>query len=287
MPGHHASDSYNDLGYLKLRRAIVEWVCPHRREGGTAKPSVPILCQFSSIGSLNKVWLDKFLSAIDSSSTRDTDPIRHAAVVGSKGEDARSQFTSRAKIIWPTVEEIRTSVEGYCGGGSVPGKVQNLSKDFLQPLFHRWSSGRSGGKSDDPLKTARHIPHMKSYIQPSSSDTNEIEWLVLTSHNLSIAAWGQIQNRSAQSRKDDKVLFMCNWELGVFMSSATLAKANTAGKKVRMKAYPGLSSVINVDSDDENENNSTNVILPIPFNMNPTPYNTSDVPWAVDRDYAV
>ena len=291
VPGQHASDSYNNLGYLKLRRAIMEHVCPqhHDDDDGrntTTPTSSPIICQFSSIGSLNQLWLDRFLSAIEYRSARRFDPIKDHDKGKGKGKDSLPPLPSRIKMIWPTVEEVRTSVEGYSGGGAVPGRVANLEKDFLQPLLHRWSS------RNDLLRTKRHIPHIKSYIQPSSTNTNEIEWFVLSSQNLSIAAWGQLQKTSVQSRKDDKVLFMCNWEMGVFFSPTTLAKMNhpaVGGKNVRMVAYPGLSSIINVDSDDENDNDSTtttvDVILPIPYDLNPTPYSTNDVFWAVDREY--
>ncbi len=255
VPGQHARGSYNNLGYLKLRRAIMENVCPlHHEDDGSKTPTSPIVCQFSSIGSLNQPWLDRFLSAIEYRSARRFDPIKDHDKGKGKGKGSLPPLPSRIKMILPTVEEVRTSVEGYCGGGAVPGRVANLEKDFLWPLLHRWSS------RDDVLWTKWHIPHIKSYTQPSSSNANELEWFVLSSQNLSIAAWGQLQTTSVQSRKDNKVLFMCNWELGVFMAPATLAKMNhpaVGGKKVRMVTYPGLSSTINVDCDDENENIST------------------------------
>jgi tyrosyl-DNA phosphodiesterase-1 len=254
------------------------------------------LCQFSSIGSLNKLWLDRFLSAIDSSSTCGYDPIKdHDRTNKGGGDDAPkgmpSPLSSRMKIIWPTVEEIRSSVEGFRGGGAIPGRVANLDKNFLTPLYHRWSSSSNdGGDNYLSLRTARHAPHIKTYVQPADSDPNAIEWLVLTSHNLSIAAWGQLQKTSVQGGRDDRVLFMSNWELGVFMSPATLINAISPDvaddKHVRMVSYSSLlSSVINVDGDDENDD--SNIILPIPYDINPTPYNASDVFWAVDRDYTL
>ena len=41
------------------------------------------------------------------------------------------------KLVWPTVQEIRDSVEGWCGGNSVPGPSKNVNKPFLQPYWHR------------------------------------------------------------------------------------------------------------------------------------------------------
>jgi len=154
----------------------------------------------------------------------------------------------------------------------------------------------------DPLNTARHVPHIKMIIQPSSTnvdDDDEIEWLVLTSHNLSIAAWGQLQKSSADGNiriDDEKVLFIRSWELGVFISPATLMAGGhaSAGNKLRMHPFRGISdsspdAIINVDSDDDdddggNECKKSNVVLvPIPFDLNPDPYNNDDVAWARDR----
>jgi tyrosyl-DNA phosphodiesterase-1 len=154
----------------------------------------------------------------------------------------------------------------------------------------------------DPLNTARHVPHIKMIIQPSSTnvdDDDEIDWLVLTSHNLSIAAWGQLQKSSADGNiriDDEKVLFIRSWELGVFISPATLMAGGhaSAGNKLRMHPFRGISdsspdAIINVDSDDDdddggNECKKSNVVLvPIPFDLNPDPYNNDDVAWARDR----
>ena len=41
------------------------------------------------------------------------------------------------QLVWPTVQEIRDSVEGWRGGASVPGPSKNVNKPFLQPYWHR------------------------------------------------------------------------------------------------------------------------------------------------------
>ena len=101
---------------------------------------------------------------------------------------------------------------------SVPDKVANLSKEFLQPFFHRWS----------------------------------------------IAAWGQLQKRSEQSRANEKISFIRHWELGVFISPATLANnaaasGSVSGGDICIDPYPGTDAstnkngVINLESDDEED----------------------------------
>lgn len=160
--------------------------------------------------------------------------------------------------------------------------------------------------NDDPLNTAHHVPHVKMIIQPSSTNRvndDEIEWLVLTSHNLSMAAWGQIQKCSADGIiriNDEKVLFIRSWELGVFISPATLLTGSRcggalhppSGNKLCIRPYRGKSvsssdTVINIDSDDDTNHNACNVpsvlFVPIPFNLRPDRYDGNDVAWAVDR----
>ncbi|KAL7554454.1 hypothetical protein ACHAWF_017905 [Thalassiosira exigua] len=115
-PGRHKADVYHNFGFLKLRKAIVENVCPQLQDGKDCRPP-PILCQFSSIGSLSEKWLHQFLSAIDHSATQSVDPIDNARNNGKKGaEEKPPPLSSRMKIVWPTMDEIRTSIEGYQGG---------------------------------------------------------------------------------------------------------------------------------------------------------------------------
>merc|ERR1711971_393390 len=67
----------------------------------------------------------------------------------------------------------------------------------------------------------RNVPHIKTYYQvrpgAGGQDQESMEWFVLSSHNLSKAAWGEMQNGSRG--ETFKVL---NWELGVFVSPKTL-----------------------------------------------------------------
>ena len=55
-----------------------------------------------------------------------------------KGDKQAGVLASRhLQIVWPTEQEIRNSTEGWMAGASVPGTVNNTSKDFLRPLWHR------------------------------------------------------------------------------------------------------------------------------------------------------
>ena len=57
---------------------------------------------------------------------------RHAGLLGSPRAGK-----SGLHLVWPTVQEVRDSVEGYAAGGSIPGTVANVTKPFLQSLWRR------------------------------------------------------------------------------------------------------------------------------------------------------
>lgn len=70
------------------------------------------------------------------------------------------------QLLWPTVEEVRNSVEGWAAGASVPGPAKNVQKPFLQPYYHPWG-GTAAGRQ-------RAMPHMKSYTRYRWDGTDEV-----------------------------------------------------------------------------------------------------------------
>jgi hypothetical protein len=172
MPGYYKPYAKDKLGYLRVQKAISEYTPPP-----SSKSSRPIICQYSSIGSLSKKYLQSLESAWD---TR-----RVHSKTAAKDKDA----TSNLQLVYPTHQEIVQSVEGISGGGSVPGRRSNVFKDFLQPLYHKWSSSSSSSSSTStstrhPLSRGRNVPHIKTYYQIAEDD-EAMDWFVLTSHNLS------------------------------------------------------------------------------------------------------
>ena len=289
VPGRHSGANAKNFGYSKLQNAIEEHVLDHCNHSGSAeknfsKPSAkplhsPVICQFSSMGSLSTKWLHDFISAIDIHSTSE------ANTTSRKPE---SLLVDKIKLVWPTVEEIRTSIEGYQGGGSVPGTSKNVNRDILAPLYHRWSKpGAEYNRNDDPLRTAKNVPHIKTFLQLSSDskDDPSIEWLCLTSHNLSKAAWGEYQNSAGSTTK---ILFIRHWELGVFISPATLTKqllddgGDCKCQKVRLCPYIGSNSNTKVDEADTFSTGKRDALIPLPYNVNLERYGNGDVPWTVD-----
>jgi tyrosyl-DNA phosphodiesterase-1 len=234
-PGRNKLD--NPKGYLKLAKAIRQHV-PKR---STTKP---IICQFSSIGSLNAKWLKEIAQSWNVTQTECTE--------------------QQLQLVYPTVDEIRGSVEGYQGGGSVPGTIKNTSKPFLQPLYHKWSAPQGG--TTNPLHKPTNVPHIKTFYQLTEDELG-MEWFCLTSHNLSKAAWGEkIMSEGARR------IFCRHWELGVLVVPQLLG----GGDDCKLVPAGGASS----SSAAKNH-----VAIPLPFPLKPTEYGASDRPWAVDGSY--
>jgi tyrosyl-DNA phosphodiesterase-1 len=121
----------NKWGHLKLRKVL----STHSGLPCGATPSDwPVIGQFSSVGSLGPApsqwvtseWLTS-LSASSSSASSSKKPRMLPA----------QQIMPPLKLIFPSVENVRTSLEGYMAGGSIPFAAETAAKqpylrDFLQ-----------------------------------------------------------------------------------------------------------------------------------------------------------
>lgn len=90
-------------------------------------------------------------------------------------------------IVWPTVEDVRCSLEGYAAGNAIPSPLKNVEKGFLRKYWAKWKSYHSG--------RCHAMPHIKTFARYNGQ---KLAWLVLTSSNLSKAAWGALQKNNSQ-----------------------------------------------------------------------------------------
>ena len=214
-PGFHKPIDFNNWGYLKLGQAISRnTISPFRRlEGVTNSKSTslawprPIVCQYSSVGSLSKNYLYNLEAAWDISRAHANSNKKLSNTCNMCPNSSRAH---NFQLVYPTRDEICNSVEGMMGGNSVPGRKNNVNKPFLRPLYHKWSSSPSqssltrrshndydsssdseietsnllDARISDPLNKAKNVPHIKTYFQPTQ-DEKSMEWFVLSSHNLS------------------------------------------------------------------------------------------------------
>lgn len=245
----------DDRGHLKLARAIREHCRPETS-------SEPIVCQFSSLGALSVRYLTDFVTTL-------------------RGGVPCATLKDALKLVFPTPACIRHSVEGYAGGGTVPSSKRNVNKPFLRPLWHRWAS--SSSTDENPVARPRHVPHIKSYFQPQSGDTDDdaMRWFCLTSHNLSKAAWGECRTNARGTH-----LYVMHWELGVFTAPGLWSDDDdvvvTMGPVV---AKHGIADRRAGDGASSRRRRRRRVEIPLPYDFDPIPYGPADEPFSWEETY--
>jgi tyrosyl-DNA phosphodiesterase-1 len=255
-PGYHRLDAAHPVGHRKLRQCMIKYT-------GSSKNNEkirPIICQFSSIGSLSIKYLKELQASMDT------------GLAKGETKQSASEAPMRLQLVYPTIAEIRLSREGYRGGGSVPGTTKNVSKPFLQHLYRKWSSSSAAATTTaatmpntNPLWKGRNVPHIKTYYQLDQQG-NSMTWFAVTSHNMSKAAWGEVQ--ISREGIGIRRLFVRHWELGVFLSPHTLRAQRIVPWSEQGPFRPG------------------DVTVPQPYSLHPQPYEASDRPWAVDVRYS-
>ncbi|XP_046847877.1 tyrosyl-DNA phosphodiesterase 1-like isoform X2 [Xenia sp. Carnegie-2017] len=233
VPGRHTGVHKDKWGHLKLRKLL--------QENGDFDDiqSWPVIGQFSSIGSLGKdtsswlcgEWMESLTTTIKSK---------------------RLSSSSTLHLIFPTVENVRTSLEGYNAGGSLCYSWKTATKQpYLKDFFRCW-------KSDDVGRT-RASPHIKSYSRVSTHN-DKAAWFMLTSANLSKAAWGGLEKNKSQlmirSYEIGVVFFPCDYELSQKYFHLCKDKSNTNG-----------------------------ICLRLPYDLPLLPYSHEDECWLWDRHY--
>lgn len=171
---------------MKVRKILTNLVQP-LATFESVDASWPVLGQFSSIGTLGQkpeAWLlGEFLQSMRSLPRRSVIPTQ-----------------TPLKLVFPCVEDVRYSLEGYEAGGSLPYSMKTHQKQtYLTKFFHKWRSENKG--------RTRACPHIKSYFR-ISPDYKKVSWGILTSANLSKAAWGTLEKNTTQ-------LCIRSYELGV------------------------------------------------------------------------
>uniref|UniRef100_A0A6J0UYD1 Tyrosyl-DNA phosphodiesterase 1 isoform X1 n=1 Tax=Pogona vitticeps TaxID=103695 RepID=A0A6J0UYD1_9SAUR len=236
-PGRFQNNEKEKWGHLRLRKIL--------REHATQIPnqdSWPVIGQFSSIGSLGadqSKWL--------------CSEFRESLVSLGNTEKIQRNHDISIHLVYPTVENVRQSLEGYPAGGSLPYSIQTAQKQlWLHTYFHKWSAEISG--------RSHAMPHIKTYMRVSP-DFQKIAWFLVTSANLSKAAWGAFEKNGSQ-------LMIRSYELGVLFLPSEFG-LDTGYFQVKE----------NMLSD------SSVLSFPVPYDLPPEKYETKDRPWIWNIPY--
>uniref|UniRef100_A0A8J8XP36 Tyrosyl-DNA phosphodiesterase 1 n=2 Tax=Callithrix jacchus TaxID=9483 RepID=A0A8J8XP36_CALJA len=236
-PGRFQGSQKDNWGHFRLRKVLKDHASSIPNE-----ESWPVVGQFSSIGSLGadeSKWL--------------CSEFKESMLALGKESKTPGKSSVPLYLIYPSVENVRTSLEGYPAGGSLPYSIQTAEKqNWLHSYFHKWSAETSG--------RSNAMPHIKTYMRPSP-DFSKIAWFLITSANLSKAAWGALEKNGTQ-------LMIRSYELGVlFLPSAF----GLDSFKVKQKFFAGSQEPMTT--------------FPVPYDLPPELYGSKDRPWIWNIPY--
>lgn len=173
---------------------------------------------------------------------------------------------------------------------SSSGSKPRLLEGFQGRL--RYWNGTPSGRQRAPA-------HMKCYFpyKTMEENDNELAWFVLTSCNLSQAAWGVYQTNGSQ-------LYIKSYELGVLFVPSYITNRNCSRRFSCTPNHPllGLDNTVPDWKEEktvvfktglhqnyeENDNGQVTIRFPIPFQVPPnSDESEKDYPWLWDYPYQI
>ncbi|CAK7273281.1 hypothetical protein SEPCBS57363_005576 [Sporothrix epigloea] len=275
-------------GWLALQRALQNVpLHPKPKDPSLARNAqAEIVIQVSSIATLGgtDAWLQRTLFAalsggklIGTSEEAEAAAKRRASNFGplqpQRPRAPRPQF----RIMFPTANEIRQSLDGYDSGSSIHTRIQSPQQQkqlsYILPLLCHWANDAKGGAALPPVGSGcvgdaerqRAAPHVKTYVRYSSSEnTCHIDWALLTSANLSKQAWGEARSAGGEMR-------IASYELGVLVWPELL----TGVKGSTMEPVFGRDDL----EYSETASSAKAVPLRIPYSLPVQRYGPGEIPW--------
>ncbi|KAH8267496.1 hypothetical protein KR018_008522 [Drosophila ironensis] len=232
VPGGHRESTVrgHPWGHARLGALLAKHAAP-------VPDRIPVVCQSSSIGSLGanvQAWVQQDMI---NSLKKDSTPL------------GKLRQMPAFKMIYPSFSNVSGSHDGMLGGGCLPyGKSTNDKQPWLKEHLHQW-------KSSDRYRS-RAMPHIKSYTR-YNLENQSIYWFVLTSANLSKAAWGCF-NKNVNIQP---CLRIANYEAGVLFLPRFVTGEDTFPLGNRRNGVPAF---------------------PLPYDVPLTPYAPDDKPFLMD-----
>ncbi len=238
---------------------------------GSAISRPIVVTQVSSVASLGKEWLPAFLAILNNSETKNTKSPTH-------------------RVVFPTADEVRTSLDGYRAGSSIHIKIQSPAQvrqlAALRPMLCHWAGEGTPPtiSTRNPTSTPVHeagrrraAPHIKTYVRFSDASMKSIDWAMVTSANLSAQAWGM--------QPQDGKIRICSWEIGVVVWPGLFADSekDTVSSSVMVPTFkrddPSLEDYDSLPAVD-------NVVgFRMPYDLPLVPYKPGEVPWCATANH--
>ncbi|PHH81339.1 hypothetical protein CDD82_1000 [Ophiocordyceps australis] len=275
VPGKHAMGSSSAWGWMKLKSCLRGIKC--------AQDQSEIVVQVSSIATLGPTddWLRKTLfEALASTSS-------------SQGCQKRPML----RLVFPTANEIRESIDGYASGGSIHTKIQSPQQakqlTYMRPLLHHWANDSHGSNelkggtacseaSMEPKDGGRAhaAPHIKTYIRYSCNDNMTVDWALLTSANLSRQAWGEAAKWTGAATEGE--VRIASWEIGVLVWPALYGHGS-----VMVGTFGSDNPSVELWTERLTAETASAIVgLRIPYGMPLRRYGPDEVPWVASMSHS-
>ncbi|XP_006749534.1 tyrosyl-DNA phosphodiesterase 1-like [Leptonychotes weddellii] len=267
-PGRFQGSQKDNWGHFRLRKLLKEHACPKGE-------SWPIVGQFSSIGSMgadDSKWL--------------CSEFKESLVTLGKESRTPGRSSVPLHLIYPSVENVRTSLEGYPAGGSLPYSIQTAEKqNWLHSYFHKWSADTSG--------RSNAMPHIKTYMRPSP-DFSQIAWFLVT------RKWTRIMEYVSRKRdsKQFLVIVVCAHKQPSLLSYVIIKTKNYSSSSLYgfqghyhclICGYLGYGGwgldSFKVKQKFFSGSKEPAAAFPIPFDLPPELYGSKDRPWIWNIPY--
>lgn len=276
IPGRHVGNQRHKWGLGKLVAELDHnGLLDEEKDKGDH-----LILQCSSLGSMGKEGY--LLHDLASRMMR-----RRPSPTATKQSATSSNLSLPFSLVWPTIECVRQSLQGYASGGSLPCNSKTICTEdgSLLPGFQnhlcRWDGSPTG--------RARATPHMKCYFRyrPLGS-AQQLSWFLLTSSNVSQAAFGVFQTNDSQ-------LYIKSYELGVLFLPNRLRTVGREFSCTPAHRLLGCSPVLRdkdslfvVDREvssvvDTLSSDQLRIPFDVPFRLPAEPYRAADEPWVWDR----
>ena len=231
VPGSHKDGAMCHWGHRHVARTLRSHVPRH-------VSSWPVIAQCSSIGSLGPTpdtWFEReFASSL--ASVKSSGPV--------------SVSRANISLIYPTHQDVVSSHDGLQGGGCLPYSRATASKQpWLQDHLCRWRAEASD--------RTRAMPHIKTYTRLSPDNSNNIPFFILTSANMSKAAWGSV-NQAGNS------CLIMSYEAGVIWLPSMVTGHEMFETVEFRERRPGSE------------------LFPLHYDLPLSRYQDNDKPWLID-----
>ncbi|XP_023331036.1 probable tyrosyl-DNA phosphodiesterase [Eurytemora carolleeae] len=171
VPNSHRDGDIYRWGHRAVSKILKQHVSEEARRW-------PVKVQCSSIGSLGNSpdqWFEHELGR---------------SLSCYNGTSGAFPSSGQMELIYPSHNDVMSSYDGPLGGGCLPYRQQTHSKQpWLIDHMYNWRAAASD--------RTRAMPHIKTYTR-LDSDNEKMAYFLLTSANLSKAAWGSM-NKAGNS----------------------------------------------------------------------------------------